>query len=402
MIDEPITVVAYDDRWPAWFAEEAEALRAAIGGAVGIEHIGSTAVPRLCAKPIVDIMVGVERVPPSDGVIGALTGLGYENLGEAGVAGRWYSRRRGERCFNTHVMRHGRELWQSNLLLRDFLRRCPEAAAAYGEHKREVVRAGARSLLAYSAAKAGVIAALLEQARAKQLPSGGAVGTALPLADQERVVMEPHVAKQIVRSGYDRVSYAYRPDEPDAQVVRQYEEWISLLRARVPSGGVVLDLGCGCGLPATQLLAQRYAVTGVDISPVQIKRATKLVPQAKFLCADMAMVDFASASFDAVVSWYALIHVPLAQQPMLLRRIAGWLKPGGVLMAIVGNTPWTGIVENWLGVKGGTMYWSHEGEETYRRWLREAGFDVEWTRFVPEGKGGHVLLFAKKGATGDE
>jgi RimJ/RimL family protein N-acetyltransferase len=202
--------------------------------------------------------------------------------------------------------------------------------------------------------------------------------------------------KQIVRSGYDRVSYAYRPDEPNAQVVRLYAEWLSHLHDRVPVGGAVLDLGCGCGVPGTRLLAERYDVTGVDISPVQIERATRLVPKAKLICGDMAALAFAPASFDAVVSFCALIHVPLAEQPMLLRKIAAWLKPGAAFMGSVGRMAWTGIEEDWLGVKGGTMYWSHQNEETYRRWLAESGLSVEWTRFIPEGTRGHSLVLAHR------
>jgi len=129
---------------------------------------------------------------------------------------------------------------------------------------------------------------------------------------------------------------------------------------------------------------------------VQVERAKRLVPKATFIRGDMAAVNFRPASFIAVVAFYAIIHVPLPEQPALFRRIAGWLRPGGVFMGIVGKTPWTGVEEDWLGVKGGTMYWSHEGEDAYLRWLAEAGLSVEWTRFIPEGTGGHVLLLATR------
>jgi hypothetical protein len=64
-------------------------------------------------------------------------------------------------------------------------------------------------------------------------------------------------------------------------------------------------------------------------------------------------------------------------------------------MATVGRRAWTGIEENWLGA-GAPMAWSHAGEGTFLRWLAEAGFSVLWTRFIPEGTSGHVLLLAQR------
>jgi 2-polyprenyl-3-methyl-5-hydroxy-6-metoxy-1,4-benzoquinol methylase len=105
----------------------------------------------------------------------------------------------------------------------------------------------------------------------------------------------------------------------------------------VPAGGAVLDIGCGCGVPlARDLVASGYAVTGVDLSAVQIRRARQLVPTARFLHADATQLRFPSSTFDAVVSLYALIHVPLDEQPPLLDRVGGWLRPGGWFLATTG------------------------------------------------------------------
>jgi trans-aconitate methyltransferase len=126
--------------------------------------------------------------------------------------------------------------------------------------------------------------------------------------------------KEIVRNGYNRGSYAYRPDDASDDY-GPYAEWVQLLVSLVPAGAPMVDLGCGCGLPATKLLARHFDVTGVDLSPVQIERAKRLVPQARFTCDDMARIEFEDASLAAVVSFYAIIHLPLDEHQAVFRRI---------------------------------------------------------------------------------
>jgi 2-polyprenyl-3-methyl-5-hydroxy-6-metoxy-1,4-benzoquinol methylase len=131
----------------------------------------------------------------------------------------------------------------------------------------------------------------------------------------------------LVRRGYDALSYHYRSDDAAED---DYAPWLAGLRARLPAGGSVLDLGCGNGVPvARSLAAAGYQVTGVDISDVQVERARRLVPAGTFIRADATVIDFPLRSFDAIVCLYSLIHMPLAAQPGLLRRAAGWLRPAG-------------------------------------------------------------------------
>jgi SAM-dependent methyltransferase len=209
--------------------------------------------------------------------------------------------------------------------------------------------------------------------------------------------------KDIVRQGYDRISSTYRDDaghgpasdEPKGRP--DYEAWLAELVPLLRDGDPVLDLGCGCGVPATAILAEHHAVIGIDLSPVQISRARRLVPAAQFRCADMSTVEFPARSFAAVVSFYAIIHVPLEEQPAILRNIFRWLRPGGYLLATVGSGAWTGTEDDWHGAP---MYWSHADRATYLAWLEETGFEVLWTRFIPEGTGGHTLVLARAGVIG--
>ena len=201
--------------------------------------------------------------------------------------------------------------------------------------------------------------------------------------------------KDLVRRGYDALSYHYRAEDDDPG---ERGEWIERLIARVPAGGSVLDLGCGCGLPVARALVRAgFAVTGVDLSEVQVERAGRLVPGATFLRADAADVSFPGQSFDAVVSLYMFIHLPMAEQAPLIGRIAGWLRPGGILLATTGHTAWTGTDPDWLG-GGAPMWWSHPDAATYRGWFEAAGLRVLSQDFVPEGSGGHALFWCQRAA----
>ena len=202
----------------------------------------------------------------------------------------------------------------------------------------------------------------------------------------------PTTQKEAVRRGYDALSHRY-----DAAFDPQrYHPWIAELCARLPARSRVLDVGCGSGVPlARELTAAGHHVTGVDISEVQVRRARELVPGGDFIHADAAEVSFPSASFDAVVTLYTLIHIPLEQQPPLLRNIAVWLRPGGLLLAVTGHRACLGRDENWLG-GGAAMWWSHADAATNRSWIGQAGLTVEREEFIPEGAGGHALFWARR------
>ena len=199
--------------------------------------------------------------------------------------------------------------------------------------------------------------------------------------------------KDVVRRGYDALSYRYRGD---AEEPAPYATWLAQLRERLPVGGAVLDLGCGCGVPlARDLAASGYSVTGVDLSAVQVERARRLIPAATFVQADATQVSFPPSSFDAVVSLYALIHLPLDQQPALLGRIGHWLRPGGWLLATTGQHAWTGTEDNWLGGDV-PMWWSHADAATYRAWIEQAGLSIVAQEAIPEGDGVHALFWARR------
>lgn len=179
--------------------------------------------------------------------------------------------------------------------------------------------------------------------------------------------------KRLVQDGYDQIADAYlewtRQEASDTR-----ERYVSWLLDQLPQDAPVLELGCGAGVPATQQLAQRFQVTGVDISARQLELARRNVPQARLIQADMAELHLAPGSYDGIVSFFALFHVPRDEQPRLWIKMAGWLRPGGLLVASMGTQSSAGDVEeDWLGAP---MYWSGYDRETNLRMVREVGLEI--------------------------
>jgi ubiquinone/menaquinone biosynthesis C-methylase UbiE len=202
--------------------------------------------------------------------------------------------------------------------------------------------------------------------------------------------------KDIVRRGYDKVSFVYRGEDQSDPFGFDYNHWLAVLGEHLRPAAKILDLGCGCGIPTSSILASKYEITGIDISPVQITRAKNLIPQANFLCADMTKIDFPAASFNAVVAFYSIIHVPLDEQPGLLQKVYQWLTQDAYFMVIVGDRDFSGTENDWLGVKDAKMYWSHTDFLTYCQWFKEIGYSLIWNKFIPEGDSGHQLMLLSK------
>ncbi len=164
---EPVVVVPYDPAWPAAFARLRDRLAAALGErAVGIEHVGSTAVPGLDAKPIVDIDVVVRPERPLAEIVDALAALGYRYLGDLGIHGREAFRApAGLPRHHLYVCPAGSAALTAHLALRDVLRADPELAAQYGALKRELAARYRDDRDAYAEGKTHFITGVLLRAR---------------------------------------------------------------------------------------------------------------------------------------------------------------------------------------------------------------------------------------------
>jgi SAM-dependent methyltransferase len=196
--------------------------------------------------------------------------------------------------------------------------------------------------------------------------------------------------RRIVAAGYDVVAERYY-EWSDLRPSAARRAWLERTLEVIPPDTDVLDLGCGAGAPMTKALAVGRRVTGVDLSATQIAMARRNVPDATFLQGDMLALERAPMSLDAVVSFYALTHVPRAEQPALLTRILGWLRPGGIFLATMGADDGPDEVEaDWLGVP---MFFSHFGARRNRAMVREAGFEVLEASIVDEPEDRHGARF---------
>lgn len=158
----------YDPRWPRQFAAEADRLREVFGASARrIEHIGSTSVPGMLAKPVIDILVELDRLDAADAAAEALTRRGYDVMGENGIQGRRYFRRRdaaGNRACHVHAFRSGDAHLHRHLAFRDFLRAHPGKARAYSDLKAQLTAKGDIERKAYQAAKSAFVSELEAEA----------------------------------------------------------------------------------------------------------------------------------------------------------------------------------------------------------------------------------------------
>jgi cyclopropane fatty-acyl-phospholipid synthase-like methyltransferase len=209
-------------------------------------------------------------------------------------------------------------------------------------------------------------------------------------------VTDPRV--QVVGDGYDAIADEYLEwttrIEGDPKV-----RYLHRLSQLLPADARVLELGCGAGEPCTRLLAERFRVTGVDISAEQIDRACISVPNAEFIKADITSIEFEAGSFEGVAAFYVFNHVPRELLGDLFTRIHLWLAPGGLFLVSLGahDMPdWTG---DWLHT---TMFFSGFPPAVNRVLLEGAGFELLLDELVtivepePDGEAAFHWILARK------
>ena len=158
----PIRIVAPDPRWPRWFDEEGALVRAALGRSLlGLEHVGSTSVPGLGAKPTIDMMAGLADRDEADAALPALAQIGYNNVSSETDDPDWYycigKTDVSARHFHLHLARHESGFWHRHIVFRDFLRAHPAAAGEYFKLKQSLAACCREERMKYCTAKTGFI-----------------------------------------------------------------------------------------------------------------------------------------------------------------------------------------------------------------------------------------------------
>lgn len=137
-----VEVCSYQEKWPVLFQEEAERLSQLFGNElIAIHHIGSTSVPGLKAKPIIDILPVVKDISVVDRYNEEMQSLGYEPKGEFGLPGRRFFQKGGNnRTHHVHMFQDGNDEITRHLAFRDFLKSHPHIRKTYGELKESLAK----------------------------------------------------------------------------------------------------------------------------------------------------------------------------------------------------------------------------------------------------------------------
>ncbi len=197
------------------------------------------------------------------------------------------------------------------------------------------------------------------------------------------------ITRKLVQAGYNQCANKYA----DNRDLFRSQKYLEDLSKELTVGANILDIGCGSGVPIDKFLLEKgYKVTGIDISEEMIKLAEINLPKGEYFVKDMAEIDFPSGSFDAVVSFYAIFHIPREEHLRLLKRLHRLLKINGYLLITMGSSKWEGS-EDFHGTK---MFWSHYGREKNVEIVRQAGFKIINEVIDDSGGEKHLVIYAKR------
>ncbi|WP_411281890.1 GrpB family protein [Gemmatimonas sp.] len=282
-----LRLLPYDSAWPSRFAVEAARLRPALGAAVqAIEHVGSTAVPGLAGKPVLDIAIAVENDANADTCIAPMQALGYEYRGPYGddPRRRYYVRsENGASVVHAHLYVLPAAAWHALLAFRDVLRTDAALSAAYAAEKYRVAESVGWDKSAYSLAKGPFVQQVLRHERAVTMTE--------PIRFNDGASYERYMGVWSQLAG------------------AEFLRWLA------PAPGLRwLDVGCGNGA-FTEMLATHCApaaLYGIDPSAAQLEYARTRAPlrDAELREGDAMALPYGDDQFDAAVMPLVIFFVP--------------------------------------------------------------------------------------------
>jgi len=315
---ERVKLVAYDPRWPEAFECEAQAIGDASGGCLlELHHIGSTAIPGMIAKPVIDILGIATSLDAVEQHRAEMEAIGYEWRGEWGIPGRRYLKKlcsgRGYSAVQIHIHAAGSEKAAKHLLFRDYLRSHPDEASRYRLLKKKWAKEAGGDRVKYTEVKTPYIEGVLKRA-------------------SEGVPPEDVVAA--AKSAYDSVGrlYAEHVDDPESNNNLISRPCMLRLLEGV-EGQRILDLCCGEGFYSRACARKGAHVTGVDLCQELVALARQRA-EAESLSIDFVVGDakevlrsMKAGSFDGCVCGVGLAYIVDLEE--LFREVARVLAPGG-------------------------------------------------------------------------
>lgn len=249
-----IIVSEYDPAWPLKYETEKEKIEAILEhNCIALYHIGSTSVPGLAAKPIIDIMAAVRSLEQADAAAEKFSRIGYEYLGEFGIPGRRYLRKGGdERTHQIHIFQaDDRKNIERHLAFRDYLRTHEEERREYAALKKELARRFPYDIDGYCDGKEEFVRAMEKQALSQYDPSWDRLYIAARKVQSERAL------SPLVEAG--SVSAALLTEKGNIYV------------------GVCIDTACSLGM-----CAERNAIANmITNGESRIVKITAVMPDGK-------------------------------------------------------------------------------------------------------------------------
>jgi 2-polyprenyl-3-methyl-5-hydroxy-6-metoxy-1,4-benzoquinol methylase len=193
----------------------------------------------------------------------------------------------------------------------------------------------------------------------------------------------------LVEKGYDKIAQTYHDQRDRFKSDDILQSYVVLL----PSGGDVLDVGCGAGVPVARVLVDAgFNVTGIDISTSMLELARMHVPEATFYKMDMRELSPDLGQFDGISAFYSLFHTPKEKHANIIAGFYQRLRKNGILMFCTGTQAWEGVEK----FHGSAMYWSHPDSEATRQHVVDAGFELLMAEIREYGGEKQYWIIARK------
>ncbi len=186
---------------------------------------------------------------------------------------------------------------------------------------------------------------------------------------------------------YDAIAQGFAQMRDDFNTEKKY---LDVLLSHLPKKSHILDIGCGSGFPiASYLIEQDYEVTGIDGSQELLNIAKTKCPKMSGLYGDVRTIEL-NETFDAIVEWWCLFHIPKPDHEKMINRFSKWLKPGGILEFTSGDSEYEATFSDMLNQE---LHYYSLAPITYEQHLKKYGFEILLKESDQET---HLVWIAKK------